>query len=72
MAEFKIVDMADVPAIEDARKGKVDKLVRYELSDGRRRFLRVPAEGITEQRIVDAIRRDLTDLKNITGKTFTH
>ncbi len=70
--EFKIVDLQDVPAIDPARKGKMDKLVKYELSDGRRRFLRLAAEGSSEQRIVEAVRRDLAELKSIIGKTFPH
>jgi len=72
VAEFKIVDLADIPAIDPARQGKQDKLVTYELQDGRRRLLRVPAEGVTEGKIVDAIRKELGDLKAIVGKTFPH
>lgn len=70
--EFKIVDLQDVPAIDPARKGKMDKLVKYELGDGRRRYVRLPSEGSSEQRIVDAVRRDLAELKAIVGKSFPH
>ena len=72
MAEFKIVDLHDIPAIDPARQGKQDKLVTYELSDGRRRLLRVPAEGVTEAKIVDAIKKELGELKAIIGKTYPH
>jgi len=70
MPEIKIIEAHDVPAIEDARKGQYDKLVLYELDGARRRLVRLPAQGATKEKIVEAIRRDVADLKALAGHTF--
>lgn len=72
MPEFKIVDVQDVPAIAPERQGRTDKLVKYDVGDGRRRYLRLPAEGATEASIVAAIRKDLAAATAIVGKTYPH
>jgi len=69
--EFTVLDVHDVPSLEEARRGKMDKLIKYELADGRRRYVRVPADGANEARIIEAVRKDLGELRNLAGKKFS-
>lgn len=72
MPEFTILDVTDLPALEAARQGQMDKLIRYQTDDGRVRYLRVPSAGATETTIVAAIKKDLADLKALVGKKYQH
>lgn len=72
MAEATIVDVHKIPAIAPERKGRDDVLVKYDLGNGQRRYLRLPAETATQQSIQDAIKKDLADLKSLVGKTVSH
>jgi hypothetical protein len=71
MAEIKIIEAHDVPAIEPARQGQWDKFVTYLVDGTLRRFVRLPAQGATKEKIVEAIRRDQAELKALAGHTFT-
>lgn len=71
MADIKIIEAHDVPAIEPTRQGQLDKLVLYEIDGARRRLVRLPANGATKEKIVEAIKRDLAELKALAGHTFT-
>lgn len=71
MPEIRIIEWHDVPAIEAARKGQLDRLVTYEIDGKRRRFVRLPANGTTKEKIIEAIRRDFADLTALAGHTFS-
>jgi len=71
MAEIRILDTRRLLATDPARAGKSDRLVFYSADGGPVRTLRLPDEGLTEDRIKAAVKADLAELGALKGKTFT-
>ena len=67
---FKIVDVRRVPSVEPDRIGKYDQLVMYELDAMRRYTVRIPDEGFTEERMVQAVREDILRRFRFTGREY--
>jgi len=68
--KFKIFDIRKVPSAEPARVGKYDQLVMYELDPMRRYIVRVPEEEFTEERMIRAVKEDMADRAQYTGKEY--
>jgi hypothetical protein len=72
MAEqITILDVAQVDAIDPARRGKHDALVAYQVGTGVGRILRVPYEGLDKARLETAVRAHLADIRRLAGHSFT-
>jgi hypothetical protein len=70
MAEVTITEVTRVPAREEARRGKYDRIVFYAVGNAPVRFVRVPDEGFSEQAALAAIKKDLAEVGAIKGKTY--
>lgn len=68
--KFKIFDVRKVPSAEPARVGKYDQLIMYELDPMRRYIVRIPEEEFTEDRMIQAIKDDITERAKFTGKEY--
>lgn len=68
--KFKIFDVRRVPSAEPARVGKWDKLVMYELDPMRRYIVSLPEEDFTEEKMIQAVKADMADRAQYTGKEY--
>jgi len=68
---FKIFDVRRVPSAEPDRIGKYDQLVMYELDPMRRYIIRVPEEEFSEERMKLAVKEDIAQREQYTGKEYT-
>ncbi len=68
--KFKVFDIREVPSGDPARVGKYDKLVMYEFDPMRRYIIKIPAEEFTEQLMLEAIKRDVAERAQFTGKEY--
>ena len=68
--KFKIFDVRKVPSAEPARVGKYDQLIMYELDPMRRYIVRVPEEEFTEERMIRAVKEDMAERAQYTGKEY--
>ena len=68
--KFKIFDVRRVPSAEPDRIGKYDQLVMYELDPMRRYIVRIPEEDFTEERMKLAIKKDMAERAEFTGKEY--
>ena len=68
--KFKIFDVRAVPSAEPDRVGKMDKLVMYELDPMRRYIVKIPEEDFTEEKMLEAIKADMADRAQYTGKEY--
>jgi len=68
--KFKIFDVRKVPSAEPERVGKYDQLVMYELDPMRRYIVKIPEEDFTEEKMLAAIRADMADRAQWTGKEY--
>ena len=68
--KFKVFDIRRVPSADVDRIGKYDQLVMYELDPMRRYILRIPEEEYSEERMVRAVKEDITKREEITGKGY--
>ena len=71
MATFKVLDVRKIPSPEDARVGKLDHLVTYQLDPFRTYMVRIPKDVIEESDITEAVKKDLEAIERFTGKEFT-
>ena len=67
---FKVFDIRRVPSADVERIGKYDQLVMYELDPMRRYILRIPEEEYSEERMIRAVKEDITKREEITGKGY--
>lgn len=68
--KFKIFDVRSVPSAEPQRVGKYDKLVMYELDPMRRYIVKIPEEDFTEEKMLEAVKADMADRAQYTGKEY--
>ena len=68
--KFKIFDVRRVPSAEPDRIGKYDQLVMYELDPMRRYIIRVPEEEFSEDRMKQAVKEDIAQREQYTGKEY--
>lgn len=68
--KFTVSDVRRVPSGEPDRLGKFDKLVMYELDPIHRYILRVPEEEFSEERMIRAVKEDIAERAQYTGKEF--
>jgi hypothetical protein len=66
-----VLDTIRTPAVDLARGGKWDLLVRYQIEGGGGGVVRVPAEGATEATIAAAIKAEAADKASWRGKKIT-
>ena len=71
MATFKVLDVRKIPSPEDARVGKLDHLVTYQLDPFRTYMVRIPKDTIEEADIKEAVKKDLEAIERFTGKEFS-
>ena len=69
--KFKIFDVRRVPSAEPDRIGKYDQLVMYELDPMRRYIIRGPEEEFSEDRMKQAVKEDIAQREQYTGKEYT-
>jgi len=70
MATFKVLDVRKIPSPDNARVGKMDNLVTYQLDPFRTYMVRIPKELIEEADITEAVKKDLEAIERFTGKEF--
>lgn len=68
--KFTIFDVRKVPSAEPERVGKYDQLVMYELDPMRRYIVRIPEEDFTEDKMIEAIKADMAERAQYTGKEY--
>lgn len=66
-----VVSMLDVPAQEANRLGKMDVLVTYRVDPLHSFTIRIPAEGMTPDKLDAAIRTDYNVRKALINRTVT-
>jgi len=71
MATFKVLDVRKIPSPEDARVGKLDHLVTYQLDAFRTYMVKIPKDTIEEADIKEAVKKDLEAIERFTGKEFS-
>jgi len=68
--KFKVFDVRKVPSAEPERVGKYDQLIMYELDPMRRYIVRVPEDEFTEDRMIRAVKEDIAEREQYTGKEY--
>jgi len=68
--KFKVFDIRKVPSADPARIGKDDQLVMYELDPMRRYIVRIPVEEFSEERMLEAIKADMVERAQYSGKEY--
>jgi len=68
--KFKVFDIRKVPSADPARIGKDDQLVMYELDPMRRYIVRIPVEEFSEERMLEAIKADMVERAQFSGKEY--
>lgn len=68
MAEVTILDIREFPATEPDRVGKTNVAVVYQFDAFRTYYLTLPAEGLTEEKVKEAIRKKETERAPWLGK----
>jgi len=68
--KFKIFDIRRVPSAEPDRIGKYDQLVMYELDAMRRYIVRIPEEDYTEEKMIEAVKKDMATRAAVVGKEY--
>ncbi|MBA7521497.1 hypothetical protein ES705_13604 [subsurface metagenome] len=68
--KFKVFDTRRVPSAEPERVGKYDMLVMYELDPMRRYIVRIPEEEFNEARMLEAVKKDMAEREQYTGKEY--
>lgn len=53
---FTVLDIHTLPSPDPARMGKYDRIVAYQMGDGRRYTLRLPDESFSEAALVAAVK----------------
>jgi len=71
MAKVTILERTEVLSSNPGRIGKTDVWIVYQTEDGRQDIAILPAEGITETKILDEIKRKEAARKELLGKEFT-
>ena len=66
--KIKIVEVRTIPSTTPARLGKTDKLVIYEAGEGNRDSVIVPAEDFTEETVIEAAGKQITERGAWIGK----
>ena len=56
---FRVIDVRRLPATDDARLGKLDYVVTYELNDYRRYMVTIPKDELSDEIIRDAVAKDV-------------
>jgi len=69
--EITIVSMVDVPSVEPGRVGQLDVLVTYQVAPGQVYSIRIPKEEFSEERMLEAIKKDLVERLKYIGKRYT-
>jgi hypothetical protein len=71
MATFKVIDIRRVPSAEPNRVGKLDYLVTYQLDPFRTYMLTIAADELTDQLLVEAVKKDLASMERFAGREFS-
>jgi hypothetical protein len=69
--QVQVVSVLDVPAQEAARLGKMDALITYRLDALHTFTIRMPAEGLTPEKVDAAIRSDYNQRKTLINRTVS-
>jgi len=64
----KIIDTRDLPATDPGRLGKMDVIVTYQLDAFRTYLVTLPKETFSEERLKEAIKKDMTEREKWVGK----
>ena len=67
----KIVTTQKLPSTDPQRMGKYDRLFVVELTPGTNLFVRVPDEDFTKEKLVAAIKAEVAERSEWTGKEIT-
>lgn len=71
MAEFKVLDSRQIPAVARERLGKLDRIVTWQLTTGETFISVLPAETFSESTLKEAVRKELEQRGQLVGKTLT-
>jgi len=66
--EVTIIDVRDIPSTEPGRIGKIDVLVTYQIDPAHIYMIRIPKEEFTEERLTEAIRKDVAEKRKWIGR----
>lgn len=59
--KVKIIDMREYPSSEPVRAGKFDKIVTYQVDAFHTYLITLPKEGFSEDKLKEAIRKDMKE-----------
>lgn len=65
----QVISVLDVPSAEPNRLGKMDALVTYRIDPLNSFTIRIPAEGLTPEKIDTAVRADWNQRKQLLNRT---
>jgi len=71
MVKFKVLDVRKIPSPDEARVGRLDHLITYQLDAFRTYMVRIPKDTIEESDVIEAVKRDLEGIERFTGKEFS-
>jgi hypothetical protein len=73
MAEtkIKILDVREFPSTEPTRVGKFDKIVTYQIDPFRTYLITLPKETFSEEKVKEAIRKDMAEREKWIGKELS-
>jgi len=66
--KVKILDVRDVPSVEPGRIGKIDVLITYQVDPTHIYMVRLPKEEFTDEKVKEAIKKDLEEKRKWVGK----
>ncbi len=68
--QFTILDMQDLPSPDPKRRGKMDRIVVYEIAPDNRAVLRMPKEEFTEDTLRAGVRAQQEERGQWLSKSF--
>jgi len=66
--KVKILDVRVVPSVEPGRIGKIDVLITYQVDPTHIYMVRLPKEEFTDEKVREAIKKDLEEKRKWVGK----
>lgn len=68
--EIKILDMREFPSTDPERVGKFDMIITYQVDPYRVYLITIKKEEFSEDKIKEAIKKDLAERQKWVGKTI--
>ena len=69
--EITIIDTRKVPSPHRERVGRMDAFITYQMPDMRTYMITLPAEDVTDAKLIELIRKDIQERASLTGKKLS-